>query len=145
MTGGDEMDRQGRSQDEDRDSVAPQPERSDPADAGGDSPGPEIGVPDEPAASDRHGTTADEQREPSLERRLAMERPDVSDADPPAAEPGPRPLVDDDVPAEDLEVEDRDFDVDEADLDRSGAEVGEETSEQVDDGPEEAAMHIEPE
>jgi hypothetical protein len=107
--------------DEERDSVAPQPELHDPADAGGDSPGPEIGAPDEPAASDRHGTTVEEQREPSLERRLGQERPD-----------------------EDLDVEEPRFDAQEADLDRTRQEAAEESPELEDEGPEGAAMHVEP-
>ena len=130
---------------EPRDPVAPEPEEVDPADAGGDSPGPPIGVPDEPSASDRHGTTAEEQRESSLERRLAMERPDVSETVR-AGEPSAsvKPIVDDDVPVEDLNVDEPHFDAEEADLDRTPQEAGEESSEPADDGPEGAAMHVEP-
>jgi hypothetical protein len=130
---------------EDRDSVAPQPEERDPADAGGDSPGAPIGVPDEPSAADRPGTTAEEQRAPSLERRLAMERPDEWGVDGGGAEPRPGPLVDDDVATEDLDVERPDFEVEDADLDRTPEEAAEESDEADGDGPEAAAMHLEPE
>jgi hypothetical protein len=129
---------------EPRDTVAPEPEEVDPADAGGDSPGPPIGVPDELSASDRHGTTAEEQREPSLERRLAMERPDVSETgragEPPVEV---KPIVDDDVPVEDLNVDEPHFDAEAADMDRTPQEAGEESSELADDGPEGDAMHVE--
>jgi hypothetical protein len=127
-----------------RDSVAPQPEGTEPADAGGDSPGPGMGVPDRPAGSDRHGTTASEQGEQSLERRLAMERSDTSAEEPPEGsrrEPGP--IVDDDVPAEDAGVEVADFQAEDADLDRTRSEVGEESIGDPGEGPEEGAMHVE--
>jgi hypothetical protein len=133
-------------QEEPRDTVAPEPEDVDPADAGGDSPGPPTGVPDRPMASDRHGTTADEHREdPSLERRLAMERPDVFETGR-AGEPPPstRSIVDDDVSVEDLNVDEPRFDPEEADLDRTPEAASEQTAESEDDGPESAAMHIEP-
>jgi hypothetical protein len=132
---------------EDRDSVAPEPERRDPADAGGDSPGPTIGVPDRPAVSDgTAATTVEELREPSLERRIAMERPDVSDeGEAVEAAPDPRPIVDDDVAVQDLDADRSGFDAAEVDLDRERAEVGEENADDVSDGPEEAAMHIEEE
>jgi hypothetical protein len=131
---------------EPRDSVAPEPEEVDPADAGGDSPGPPIGVPDELSASDRHGTTADEQREESLERRLEMERPDVWETGR-AGEPqaAVKPIIDDDVPVEDLNVDEPHFDADEADIDRTPQEAGEESPERADEGPEGSAMHVEPE
>lgn len=132
--------------DEDRDSVAPEPERRDPADAGGDSPGPSMGVPDAPMASNRTGTTADEQREPSLERHLDMERPEVWEGGTTGeAEEPIRPILDDDVATEDLNVEEPMFDAAEADLDRTPQEIGEESEEVADDGPEGAAMHVEPE
>jgi hypothetical protein len=130
---------------EDRDSVAPQPEERDPADVGGDSPGSPIGVPDEPSAVDRPGTTAEEQREPSLERRLAMERPDEWGDGGAGAEPRPGTLVDDDVAVEDLDVERPDFEVEDADLDRTPEEAAEASDDVRDDGPEGAAMHLEPE
>jgi hypothetical protein len=137
---------EGRGTDEDRDSVAPQPERVDPADAGGDSPGPDIGAPDELAASDRPGTTVEEQLEPAMERRLAMERPDVWETglSGESAEP-PKPIVDDDVATEDLNVEEPRFDADEADMDRTRQEAAEQSVDEADEGPEGAAMHIEPE
>jgi hypothetical protein len=129
---------------EPRDSVTPEPEEIDPADAGGDSPGPPIELPDRPVASDRHGTTAEEQREPSLERRLAMERPDVFQTgrtgEPP---PPPRPIVDDDVSLEDMNADEPGFDPEEAELDRTPEEASEQTTELEDDGPEGAAMHLE--
>jgi hypothetical protein len=134
-----------RLEEEERDSVAPQPELQDPADVGGDSPGPEIGAPDEPAASDRHGTTVEEQREPSLERRLDQERPDVWETGRAGDVREPqRPIVDDDVPVEDLNVEEPHFDAEEADLDRTRQEASEESPELQDEGPEGAAMHVEP-
>jgi hypothetical protein len=133
-------------QDEDRDTVAPEPEFADPADAGGDSPGPDLGVPDAPMASDRRGTTAKEQREPSLDDRLAIERPDVwetgeaSDRQPPV-----RPIVDDDVPADEMNVDAPGFDPAEADMDRTRQEASEQASDFEDEGPEGSAMHVEPE
>jgi hypothetical protein len=132
---------------EPRDSVTPEPEEIDPADAGGDSPGPPIEIPDRPMASDRHGTTAEEQREdPSLERRLGMERPDVFETGRAGTPPSQaKPIVDDDVAVEDLNVDEPRFDPEEADLDRTPQEVSEQSSEVEDDGPEGAAMHIEPE
>ena len=152
---GDEMDRetiegeslQGPDEPEERDSVAPQPERRDPADAGSDSPGPAIGVPDRPAVSDgTAATTVEELREPSLERRVAMERPDVTDeGEAVEAAPDPRPIVDDDVAVEDLDADGRGFDAAEVDLDRERTEVGEEDTDEASDGPEESAMHIEEE
>ena len=141
------MERNDPRRDEDRDSVSPQPEDVDPADAGGDSPGPSFETPpDRPLASDRAGTTAEEQREPSLERRLSMERPDTWETGR-AGEPRStmRPIVDDDVPVEDLGVDDPGFVAEEADLDRTAQEAAEESTELVDEGPEGAAMHVEPE
>jgi hypothetical protein len=131
-------------EDEERDTVAPQPEEGDPGDAGGDSPGTAIGVPDRPAASDRHGTTAAEQADGSLERRLAMERPDVADADAGEPDPDVMAIVDDDVAAEDAGVEEAGFEAGEADIDRTRAEVADESPFERGDGPEETAMHIEP-
>lgn len=134
-----------RPSDEERDSVAPQPEELDPADAGGDSPGPPIGVPDRLSASNKPGTTAEEQGEPSLERRLEMERPDVWETGRAGEPPAPvGPILDDDVPAEDLNVEEPHFDAEEADIDRTSQEASEESAEPADEGPEGAAMHIEP-
>ena len=46
-----------------------------------------------PVAVEEPGTTAEEQRERSLDRRLAMDEPDASPTDPPAAE-GTRPASD---------------------------------------------------
>ena len=133
--------------DEDRDSVSPEPEDADPAEAGGDSPGPSFDMPpDRPVASDRVGTTAEEQREPSLERRLAMERPDSWETGR-AGEPRStqKPIVDDDVPIEDLGVDEPGFEAEEAEMDRTAQEAAEESTDVVDDGPEGAAMHVEPE
>jgi hypothetical protein len=133
-----------QSWDEERDTVAPEPEFEDPADAGGDSPGVEMGVPDEPLASDGPGTTAAEQREPSLERRLEIERPDVSETGVAGTErERPPGLVDDDVAVEDLNVEEPMFDVAEADMDRTREASAESTVSQ-DEGPEADAMHVEP-
>jgi hypothetical protein len=132
--------------DEERDSVAPQPEQRDPADAGGDSPGPEIGAPDEPTAVDRPGTTVEEQRTPSIERRLDLERPDVWETGRAGDVREPQhPILDDDVAVEDLGVERPAFDPEEADLDRTGQEASEESPDLEDEGPEGAAMHVEPE
>ena len=108
----------------------------------GDSPGPPMEeLPDEPVAVDKPGTTAEEQREPSMERRLAMEEPD-------RPERGPRaevaPIVDDDVATEDLVAEDTDADPANADLDREPTEVGEQSID-APRGAEEAALHIEEE
>jgi hypothetical protein len=131
--------------DEERDSVAPQPEEIDPADAGGDSPGPPIGVPDRLSASNKPGTTAEEQGEPSLERRLEMERPDVWETGRAGEPPGPpNPIIDDDVPVDELNVDEPHFDPGEADMDRTPQETGEESVEPTDEGPEAAAMHVEP-
>lgn len=137
---------QGEPRDEDRDSVAPEPEERDPADAGGDSPGPTSEIPDEPVASDRPGTTAAEQREAAMQRRLEMERPDVWETGLAGDEvEAVRPLLDDDVATEDLNVDEPMFDAAEADMDRTGQEAAEQSAEIEDDGPEGAAMHIEPE
>ncbi|HET9671707.1 MAG TPA: hypothetical protein VFQ40_02525 [Actinomycetota bacterium] len=131
--------------DEDRDTVAPEPERREPADAGGDSPGPGMGVPDEPMASDRPGTTAEEQRRPSFERRLGMERPDVFETRSGDAGEPVGAILDDDVATEELNVEEPMFEASEADLDRTRQEAAEVSpdAEDEDDGPEGAAMHIE--
>ncbi len=134
-----------RPQDEDRDSVAPEPEYVEPADAGGDSPGPELGVPDEPLASDRRGTTVEEQLEPSLDDRLEIERPDVWETGQAGdREPPMRPIVDDDVTPDDLDVDAPGFDPAQADMDRTPQEVADQSSEFEDDGPEGSAMHVEP-
>jgi hypothetical protein len=132
---------------EPRDTVAPEPEEIDPADAGSDSPGPPIELPDRPIAANRHGTTAEEQREdPSLERRLAMERPDVFETGRAGGSPPPpKPIVDDDVPFEELNVDEPGFDPEEAELDRTPQVASEQASEAEDEGPEGAAIHIEPE
>ncbi len=106
----------------------------------GDSPGPPIEYPDEPVAADKPGTTAEEQRESSLERRLAMEeseRPGLA-----ASGRSSRGIVDDDVPTDELVSEDPDLDPEIADLDRTSEEVGEESLD-PDEGPEGSAMHIE--
>jgi hypothetical protein len=133
------------ARDEDRDSVSPEPEERDPADAGGDSPGPSMGVPDRPVASTRPGTTAQEQGEPALERRLEMERPDVWETGRAGDEREPiRPILDDDVATEDLNAEEPMFDAAEADLDRTREEASEESPDLEDEGPEGAAMHVEP-
>ena len=131
--------------DEDRDTVAPEPEHGDPADTGSDSPGPSMGVPDEPVASDRPGTTVQEQRQPSLERHLDMERPDVWESGRAGgAEEPVKPILDDDVSVDDLNLEEPMFDAAEADLDRTPQEAAEESDDIEDDGPEGAAMHLEP-
>jgi hypothetical protein len=133
-------------QEEDRDSVAPEPEFADPADAGGDSPGPELGVPDEPLASGERGTTVEEQLEPSLDERLEIERPDVWETgEAGRQEPPAHPLVDDDVAVEDLYVDEPMFDAADADMDRTREEAAEQSSDVEDEGPEGSAMHVEPE
>ncbi len=110
----------------------------------GDSPGEPFEMPpDEPVAVDEPGTTAEEQRERSLERRLAMEEPDISSR---RGSRGPRtsvgPIVDDDVTTEDLVTEDPDVVAEDADIDRTGEEVGELSPDPA-ESAEEAAMHIE--
>jgi hypothetical protein len=110
----------------------------------GDSPGESFEMPaDEPVAVDEPGTTAEEQGERSLERRLAMEEPDVS------SRRGSRdsrgsvdPILDDDIAPEDLASEDPDAVVEEADLDRTSEEVGELSPDPA-ESAEEAALHIE--
>jgi hypothetical protein len=110
----------------------------------GDSPGEPFDMPaDEPVAVDEPGTTAEEQGERSLERRLAMEEPDVS------SRRGSRdsgesagPILDDDIAPEDLATEDPDAFVEQADLDRTSQEVGELSSDPA-ESAEEAAVHIE--
>jgi hypothetical protein len=106
----------------------------------GDSPGePFETPPDEPVAVEEPGTTAEEQRERSLERRLAMEEPDhprrerASDVS---------PILDDDVGPEEVASEDPDVDPAEADLDRTPEEVADLSTEPP-ESPEEAALHIE--
>jgi hypothetical protein len=109
----------------------------------GDSPGEPFEIPDAPIAVEEPGTTAEEQRERSLERRLAMDEPDASPTDAPAAEgTRPHPILDDDVATEDVVAEDGDRSADEADLDRTRAEVGELSSDPA-ESAEESAMHIE--
>jgi hypothetical protein len=113
------------------------------ADHVGDSPGEPFEMSDDPVAVDETGTTAEEQRERSLERRLTMDEPDASPSDPPAPEGAPPgPILDDDVATEDLVTEDTDAAADEADLDRTREEVGELSSDPA-ESPEESAMHIE--
>jgi hypothetical protein len=112
------------------------------ADAVGDSPGEPFEIPDTPVAAEEPGTTAEEQRERSLERRLAMDEPEASPTDPPAAEgTRPHPILDDDVPTEDV-VAEGSAPADEADLDRTREEAGELSSDPA-EGAEESAMHIE--
>ena len=110
----------------------------------GDSPGEPFEMPpDEPVAVDEPGTTAEEQGERSLERRLAMDEPDISSR---RGSRAPRtsvgPVIDDDVATEDLVTEDPDVAAEDADLDRTGEEVGELSSDPA-ESAEEAAMHIE--
>ena len=113
------------------------------ADAVGDSPGEPFEIPDTPIAVEEPGTTAEEQRERSLERRLAMDEPDASPMDAPTAEgTRPHPILDDDVSTEDAVAEDPDALADEADLDRTGEEVGQLSSDPA-ESAEESAMHIE--
>lgn len=107
----------------------------------GDSPGEPFEPSDEPVAVDKPGTTADEQRERSLDRRLAMDEPDVS----PSGRSGSMsasPVLDDDVPPEDVGAEDLDVRAEEADLDRIGEEGGEQSFDPA-ESAEESAMHIE--
>jgi hypothetical protein len=127
---------------DDRDPVAPG--GSETGEYVGDSPGEPFEVPDEPVAVDEPGTTAQEHGERSLERRLAMDEPDVSSDRAPGSSSSARPLMDDDVATEDLVADDLDADPDEADLDRTGEEVGEQSSDPS-ESAEESAMHVEPE
>jgi hypothetical protein len=110
----------------------------------GDSPGEPFEMPpDDPVAVDEPGTTAEEQRERSLERRLAMDEPEASPTDPTAAEETPpRPILDGDVATEDVVAEGSDVRPEEADLDRTREEVGELSSDPA-ESAEDAAMHIE--
>jgi hypothetical protein len=113
------------------------------ADPVGDSPGEPIEIPDDPVDVGERGTTAEELRERSLERRLAMDEPDASPTDPPAAEgTRPHPILDDDVATEDAVAEDLDAPADEADLDRTREEAGELSSDPA-ESAEDSAMHIE--
>jgi hypothetical protein len=110
----------------------------------GDSPGEPFEMPaDEPVAVDEPGTTAEEQGERSLERRLAMEEPDMSSR---RGSRRPRtsvgPIIDDDITTEDLVADDADVVAEEADLDRTGEEFGELSSDPT-ESAEEAALHIE--
>jgi hypothetical protein len=110
----------------------------------GDSPGEPFEIPpDEPVAVEEPGTTAQEQRERSLERGLAMEEPDVSlPTDSRGSREAVGPILDDDVAADDLVTEGAEIPPDEADLDRTPEEVGELSSDPA-ESAEEAAMHIE--
>ena len=111
----------------------------------GDSPGEPFEPADEPVAADKPGTTAEEQRERSLERRLAMDEPDASPADrPPTSESLPRAPLDDDIAPEDVAVEDPDVPAENADLDHTMEEAGELSSDPA-ESAEEAAIHIEDE
>jgi hypothetical protein len=111
----------------------------------GDSPGEPFESTDEPVAADKPGTTAEEQGQRSLDRRLAMEEPDASPADLPAAEePPPRPPLDDDITPEDVAVEDPDVPAEDADLDRTMQEAVELSSDPA-ESAEEAAIHVEDE
>ncbi len=113
------------------------------AGAVGDSPGEPFEIPDTPVAVEEPGTTAEEQRERSLDRRLAMDEPDASPTDPPAAEgTRPHPILDDDVATADVVAEDSGVPVDEEDLDRTREEAGELSSDPA-ESAEESAMHIE--
>jgi hypothetical protein len=110
----------------------------------GDSPGEPFEMPpDEPVAVDEPGTTAEEQRQRSLERRLAMEEPEVSSR---RRSTGSRtsvgPILDDDIAPEDAATEDPDAVVEESDLDRTSEETGELSSDPA-ESAEEAALHIE--
>ena len=109
----------------------------------GDSPGePFEMAPDEPIAVDEPGTTADEQRERSLERRLAMDEPEASSRSGSTPDESAGPILDDDVATDDLVTDDPDVIPEEADFDRSGEEVGEVSSDPA-ESAEEAALHIE--
>ena len=110
----------------------------------GDSPGEPFEMPpDEAIAVEEPGTTAEEQGERSLERRLAMDEPDVSSR---GGSGRPRTsigsIIDDDVAIEDLVTEDPDVVAEDADVDRTGEEMGELSSDRV-ESAEEAALHIE--
>jgi hypothetical protein len=118
-------------------------DRSETGDFVGDSPGEPFEMPpDEPVAVDEPGTTAEEQSQRSLERRLAMEEPDVSSRSRSArSRTSVGPILDDDITPEDVVSEDPDAVVEEADLDRTSEEVGELSADPA-DSAEEAAMHI---
>jgi hypothetical protein len=110
----------------------------------GDSPGEPFEMPpDEPVAVDEPGTTAEEQRERSLERRLAMEEPDASSGrGSRGSQTWVGPIVDDDITTEDLVTDEPDVAAEDADLDRTSEEVGELSSDPA-ESAEEAALHIE--
>ena len=110
----------------------------------GDSPGePFERPPDDPVAVDEPGTTAEEQRERSLERRLAMEEPEAPSRGRSAgARESVGPILDDDIAPEDLVTDDPDVEAEEADLDQTGEEVGDLSSDPA-ESAEEAALHIE--
>lgn len=109
----------------------------------GDSPGEPFDMPpDEPAAVDEPGTTAQEQGERSLERRLAMEEPDASGRRSTSSRRSEGPVLDDDVAPDVLVTEDPELVAEEADLDRTKEEVGELSSDPA-ESAEEAALHIE--
>jgi hypothetical protein len=118
--------------------------RSEPSEPVGDSPGEPFDIPpDEPAAVDGSETTAAEQGERSLERRLAMEEPEVSGRRrSTSSPPSTGPVLDDDIAPDVLVTEDPDLVAEEADLDRTGEEVGELSSDPA-ESAEEAALHIE--
>lgn len=107
----------------------------------GDSPGEPFELPDEPVAVDKPGVTAEEQRERSLERRLAMDEPETGQA---SSERPAVPILDDDVATEDVVTEDPEVDPETADLDRTEQEAGERSFEPA-EAAEESAMHVEPE
>ena len=110
----------------------------------GDSPGEPFEMPpEEPVAVDEPGTTAEEQGDRSLERRLAMDEPDVAprqSSEAPGTSVGP--ILDDDITTEDLVMENPDVAVEDADLDRTSEELGELSSDPA-ESAEEAALHIE--
>jgi hypothetical protein len=97
---------------------------------------------DERERADQSGTTAEEQRERSLERRLAMDEPEASSSGRAGGGGSVRPILDDDLATEDIVAEDPDTLAEEADLDRTREEVGEQSSDPA-ESAEESAMHIE--
>jgi hypothetical protein len=122
-------------------------DKEDPSETGeyvGDSPGEPFEMPpDEPVAVDESRTTAEEQRRRSLERRLAMEEPDVSSRRrSERSRTSVGPILDDDITPEDVVSEDPDGVVEEADLDRTNEEAGELSADPA-ESAEEAALHIE--
>jgi hypothetical protein len=119
------------------------PEGSPTGEDVGDAPGGtfEDYPPDEPVDEDEP-LTADEQRRPSLERRLRSEEPDTGPGRPGRRDRPPGPaIVDDDRSPEEVALDESDAPPEEAELDRTTDEVGEWSTDAA-RGAEEAAIHV---